>query len=533
MSAMTRKRLALAALLALAIGAFFALGWQRFLSFEALQAQHQALQEQARLHPFSSAGLFFLGYMLATALSVPGAAVLTLAAGAIFGLWWGTLIASFASSAGATLAFLSARFLLRDAVQRRYGQRLKAFNDGIARDGAFYLLTLRLLPVVPFVLINLLMGLTPIRLWTYYWVSQLGMLPGALAYVYAGTQLARIGSPQDILSPGLLGAFVLLGMLPLLARKALVWLRARRLYAAWARPRRVDYNLVVIGGGAAGLVSSYIGAAVKAKVALVERERMGGDCLYTGCVPSKALIRSARLAAEMRRAGEFGLGAASPEIDFGAVMARVRRVIQAIEPHDAPERYRQLGVECVAGSARIVSPFAVQVTAADGSVRTLTTRSIVIAAGARPLVPPIPGLDTVGYVTSDTIWQLDALPRRLLVLGGGAVGCELAQAFARLGAQVTLVELAPRLLAREDEEVSALVTERFQAEGIRVLTGCAASRFTLEEGEKTMLAEQGGRALAARLRLAAVRARARRQHRRLRTGRTGHRHHAGRHARDQ
>lgn len=488
---MLKKRLLVLVLL-LAAGIFFALGWQRFLSFDALKEQHQALQLQARLHPFASAGLFFVGYALITALSVPGAAVLTLAAGAIFGLGWGTLIASFAATAGATLAFLSARFLLRDAVQQRYGHRLHVFNEGIARDGAFYLLTLRLLPVVPFVLINLLMGLTPIRLGTYYWISQLGMLPGALVYVYAGTQLAQIGALQDILSPGLIWAFVLLGMFPLLAKQAIAWLRTRRLYARWPRPRRVDYNLVVIGAGAAGLVTSYLGAAVKAKVALIEREQMGGDCLYTGCVPSKALIRSARLAAEMRRASEFGLGAVSPEIDFAAVMQRVQRVIQTIEPHDAPERYRQLGVECVAGSARIVSPFAVQVTAADGSVRTLSTRSIVIAAGARPLVPPIAGLEEVGYVTSDTVWQLRVLPRRLLVLGGGASGCELAQAFARLGAQVTLVEVAPRLLAREDEEVSALVAQRFRAEGIRVLTGCAASRFALEEGEKIMLAEQGG-----------------------------------------
>lgn len=498
----TTRRLVLVLLPALALGVFFAFDLQRFLSFGMLKSQHQALQALVQAHPLSGAALFFLGYMLATALSVPGAAVLTLAAGAIFGLWWGTLIASFAASAGATLAFLSARFLLRDVVQQRFGQRLKPINDGMARDGALYLLTLRLLPVVPFVLINLLMGLTSIRLWTYYWVSQFGMLAGALVYVYAGTQLAQISSLRDILSPGLLWSFALLGSFPLLAKAAVAWLQVRRRYARWPRPRRVDYNLVVIGAGAAGLVGAYIGAAAKAKVALVEGARMGGDCLYTGCVPSKALLRSARLAAEVRRAGEFGLAAAAatagtapPEIDFERVMQRVRRVIQAIEPHDSVERYTRLGVECVAGEARIVSPFAVEVRAADGKLRTLSTRSILIAAGARPLVPPLAGLDQVGYVTSDTIWEVPALPRRLLVLGGGAVGCELAQAFARLGSQVTIVELAPRLLAREDAEVSALLERRFRAEGLRLLTACRATGCTLEDGAKIMLADQSGQTL--------------------------------------
>jgi pyruvate/2-oxoglutarate dehydrogenase complex dihydrolipoamide dehydrogenase (E3) component/uncharacterized membrane protein YdjX (TVP38/TMEM64 family) len=498
---MIKKRLTLAVLLALAVGAFFAFDLQRFLNLAGLQSQQQNLQALVNAYPLRSAVLFFLGYMLATALSIPGATILTLSAGAVFGLWWGTLIASFAASAGATLAFLSARFLLRDSVQQRFGQRLKSFNDGIAKDGAFYLLSLRLLPAVPFVLINLLMGLTLIRLWTYYWVSQLGMLPGALVYVYAGTQLARIDSLQRIFSPGLIWAFALLSVFPLLAKSLLGWLQRRRRYARWPQPRQVDYNMVVIGAGAAGLVSSYIGSAVNAKVALVERERMGGDCLYTGCVPSKALIRSARLAAELRRADEFGL-AALPQrqagernADFAAAMARVRRVIKAIEPHDSVERYTDLGVECVAGRARIVSPFAVEVTAADGSMRTLTTRSIVIAAGARPRVPAIAGLDQVRYVTSETIWEVRELPRRLLVLGGGAVGCELAQAFARFGSEVTVVEMAPRLLAREDEEVSALLEARFRADGVRLLSGCNASRFVLEGGESILLAEQAGQPL--------------------------------------
>jgi pyruvate/2-oxoglutarate dehydrogenase complex dihydrolipoamide dehydrogenase (E3) component len=396
---------------------------------------------------------------------------------------------SFASTVGATLAFLAARFLMRDAVQRRFGERLKAIDAGIARDGAFYLFTLRLVPLFPFFLINLLMGLTAMPAFTYYWVSQIGMLPGTIVYVLAGTELGEITSARGLFSPGLLLAFTLLGLFPLLARRALAAWSARRRYAKWPKPKRFDYNMVVIGAGAAGLVSAYIAAAVKAKVALVEKQRMGGDCLYTGCVPSKALIRSARLMAQIRRGEDYGLRDAHARVDFGVVMQRVRRVIADIEPHDSIERYKGLGVDCVQGSARIVSPYLVEVSNADGSRRMLSTRSIVIAAGARPQVPAIPGIDAVGYLSSDTLWELRELPRRLLVLGGGPIGCEMAQAFARLGAQVTLVEQGERLLAREDEDVSALVSRRFTEEGVTVLAGHAARRFMLEHGEKILVAE--------------------------------------------
>lgn len=489
---MKTNRLIILLLLAAAIAAFFAFDLGRYLSLEALKARQDSLTAFAESHPWQSAAVFFLVYTAVTALSFPGATVMTLAAGAIFGLWRGMLIVSFASSAGATLAFLAARFLLRDAVQRRFGDRLAAFNEGVRRDGAFYLFTLRLVPLFPFFLINLLMGLTPMRTRTFYWVSQVGMLAGTLVYVNAGTQLARISSLKGILSPGLLLSFALLGLFPLAARKAVDLFRARRVYAKWPRPKRFDYNMVVIGGGSAGLVSAYIAAAVKAKVALIERHRLGGDCLNTGCVPSKALIRSAKMMSQIGRASEFGLMPASVGCDFAAVMERVQRVIKAIEPHDSAERYAALGVECLAGDAKIVSPFAVQVTLADGSARTLTTRNIVIAAGARPFVPAIPGLEEAGYVTSDTLWDLREQPKRLLVLGGGPVGCELAQAFARLGSEVTQVEMAERLLLREDPEVSAMVTERFRREGIRVLTGHTAKQVRTDGAEKVMIAEHNG-----------------------------------------
>ncbi|HEV7620074.1 MAG TPA: FAD-dependent oxidoreductase, partial [Burkholderiaceae bacterium] len=457
-----------------------------------LKLRQQTLQEFTQMHPWQSAAAFFLLYTVATALSVPGAAILTLAAGAIFGLWWGMLIVSFASSVGATLAFLAARFILRDWIQQRFGNRLKSFDEGIARDGPFYLFTLRLVPVFPFFLINLLMGLTSMRAWTFYWVSQLGMLAGTLVYVNAGTQLAQITSIKGVLSPGLVFSFVLLGVFPLLAKKAIDLVRARKVYAKWPRPQRYDYNMVVIGAGSAGLVTSYIAAAVKARVALIERHKMGGECLNTGCVPSKALIRSAKLVSHIARAREFGLASATAQVDFAGVMERVQRIVKTIEPHDSAERYTGLGVECLPGDATIISPFAVEVKDAVGGIRTLTTRNIVIAAGSRPFVPPIPGLKDVGYVTSDTLWDLRELPGRLVVLGGGPIGCELAQAFARLGSKVTQIEMVERILMREDAEISALVDARFRQEGIRVLSGHKAKQFMVENGEKVMIAEHQG-----------------------------------------
>jgi len=425
------------------------------------------------------------------ALSIPGAAVMTLAAGAIFGVWHGLVLVSFASTLGATLAFLVARFLLRAPLRKRYGQRLKALDAGIERDGAFYLFTLRLVPIFPFFMINLLAGLTPLKTWTFFWVSQVGMLPGTFVYVYAGTQLARIESPGDVLSPGLITAFALIGLMPLITRWLARWLQGRRVYRGHRRPRRFDYNLLVIGAGSAGLVTAYIGAAVKAKVALVEKDRMGGDCLNTGCVPSKALIRSARLVAETRDAERYGLDRATAEFDFARVMERVQAVVRRIEPHDSVERYTQLGVDVVEGEARLVSPWEVEV---EG--RRLSARNIVLATGARPLVPPLPGLAESGYLTSETLWDLRELPRRLIVLGGGPIGAELAQCFARFGSEVTVVEMAARLLPREDADAAAEVEARFRAEGLRLATSHRALRVEPGDGERRLICEHEGREVA-------------------------------------
>ena len=481
------KRLALFALIAATVAAFFAFDLHRYFTLDFFKAQQAAIDAYYRAHPLQTATVYFAIYVAVTGLSLPGAAVMTLAGGAIFGLLWGTVIVSFASTIGATLAFLASRFLLRDWVQSKFGDKLKTFNDGVAKEGAFYLFALRLVPAFPFVAINLLMGLTPIRTWTYLWVSQLGMLAGTIVYVYAGTTLGEFR-----ISIELIAAFTLLGVFPLIAKKTLEAIKSRKVYARWPRPVHFDRNLVVIGAGSAGLVAAYIAAAVKAKVTLVEKHLMGGDCLNTGCVPSKALIRTTKLLAQIRRAREFGIKSASADFDFADVMERVQRIVKTIEPHDSVERYTSLGVECLQGEARITSPWTVEVNSSAGT-QTLTTRAIVIAAGARPFVPPIPGIEEVGYVTSDTIWELRQLPRRLVVLGGGPIGSELTQCFARLGSQVTQVEMLPRIMIREDPEISDMVMQRFRQEGINVLVSHKANSFRIENGEKILIAEHDGK----------------------------------------
>jgi pyruvate/2-oxoglutarate dehydrogenase complex dihydrolipoamide dehydrogenase (E3) component/uncharacterized membrane protein YdjX (TVP38/TMEM64 family) len=492
------KRIFIVTLIAVLVGAYFIFDLGQFLSLEALKQGQDGFAAIRADSPWLVTGAFFLLYVVVTALSLPGAVVMTLAAGALFGLVTGLVLVSFASSIGATLAFLVSRHLLRDWVQTRFGNKLGAINRGIEREGGFYLFTLRLVPLFPFFLINLVMGLTPMRTATFYWVSQVGMLAGTVVFVNAGTQLAAIDSPGDILSPALIASFALLGVFPLIARRMVEVLQRRKVYARWSdqRPKRFDRNLIVIGAGAGGLVTAYIAAAVKAKVTLIEAHKMGGDCLNYGCVPSKALIRSAKLASQMRHASRYGLTDTVPGFSFKAVMQRIHAVIAAIEPHDSVERYTGLGVEVLQGFGKLINPWTVEIALNDGGTRRLTACSIVIAAGARPFVPPLPGLDEVGCVTSDSLWdtfaQLDEAPRRLVVLGGGPIGCELAQSFARLGSQVTQVEMGARLMSREDEDVSAFARAALEADGVTVLTGHAALRCEILDGTKTLVVDQQG-----------------------------------------
>ncbi|HIF9448056.1 TPA: dihydrolipoyl dehydrogenase [Photobacterium damselae] len=480
---MDKRKLFLLGIIAAVIGIWLYFDLSQYFTLEQAKAQQLALQDTIQTHPVWASLVFFFVYVAVTALSLPGAAIMTLLGAALFGFWWSLVLVSFASTIGATLAFLFSRFILRDWVQTKFGSRLSAINDGVKKQGSFYLLSLRLIPVFPFFLINLLMGLTPIRAKQFFFVSQLGMLPGTAVYVNAGTQLGEINTLSGIISLPVLISLALLGLFPLIAKAVMNQIQARKIYQKWQKPTSFDQNMVVIGAGSGGLVSAYIAAAVKAEVTLIEKHKMGGDCLNTGCVPSKALIRAAHNMAEIQRAAEFGVSTGPIAIDFKQVMTRVQKVISKIEPHDSIERYRSLGVSCITGEAIIRSPWEVEVAG-----KIITTKNIVIATGARPLVPNIPGLQSVNYLTSDTVWSLQEQPQKLLVLGGGPIGCELAQSFARLGTKVTLVEMAPQLLIREDSDAAKLVQDSLIADGVDIKLEHKAMRFEsiVDANGKTM-----------------------------------------------
>ena len=466
-----------------AVCAFFYFDLNQLLAMEHIKREQAGLEQLLVDRPLEFVASFFIIYVVVTALSLPGAAtLLTLVAGALFGLAWGTVFVSFASSIGATLAMVIARWLFQDQVQRRFKGLLEVINRGIDKDGVFYMFTLRLVPVFPFFAINLAMAVTRMKVWQFYLVSQVGMLAGTMVYVNAGTELAKVSNAGDVVSAGLIASFVLLGIFPLLAKWMVDWLKARRVYRGFDRPRLFDRDLIVIGAGSGGLVAALIAATVKARVTLIEKNKMGGDCLNTGCVPSKTLIRSARFAHDQRHGSRLGFSDLDPDVDFSAVMARVQRVIRLIEPHDSPERYRELGVDVELGLGEVVSPWEVRVNG-----KTLTTRNIIIATGAEPFVPRIANIEQVDFLTSDSLWQLEELPERTVVLGGGPIGTELTQAFARLGSQVTQVELLPGILPREDEEFSAMVQAQLELEGVRLLAGHKATSVEVEEGRKSLV----------------------------------------------
>jgi len=485
------KKLSLLLLAAIGVGLFFFYDLNQLLTLDGLKGSMAQFDQYKAQSPFLVIGGFFLLYILVTALSLPGAAILTLAAGALFGLAQGLLVASFASSIGATLAFLVSRYLLRDTIKKRFPERLAAIDTGVEKEGAFYLFTLRLVPVFPFFLINLLMGLTAIKSWTFYWVSQIGMLAGTFVFVNAGTQLAQIDSLSGILSLDLILSFALLGVFPLIAKSLINAIKKRRVYKNYTKPKTFDRNMIVIGAGAGGLVTSYIAAAVKAKVTLIEAGEMGGDCLNTGCVPSKAIIKSAKVAQQMRQAEKYGLQNTTPQFSFKKVMARVQQVVADIAPHDSVERYTNLGVEVIKGYAKLIDPWTVEIKLNDGGTQTLTARTIVIATGARPFVPPLPGIEETGYVTSDTLWskfaKLDDAPKKLVVLGGGPIGSELAQSFARLGSNVTQIEMAERVMIKEDVEVSAFAHQSLTDSGVNILTSHQALRCEAREDKKYLV----------------------------------------------
>ncbi len=475
------------------VAAFFIFDLGQYLTLEYLKSQRQSFLDYYDANTALTLAVYFGIYVAVAALSLPGATVMTLAGGAVFGLATGLVVISFASTIGATLAFLISRFVLRDYVQTKFKDKLKTINDGMEREGDFYLFTMRLIPYIPFFVINLVMGIMPMKAWRFYLVSQIGMLPGTIVFVNAGSQLGSVESFSDVLSPGLLISFVLLGIFPLIAKKMVSYIKARKVLKQYKKPKKFDYNLAVIGGGSAGLVSSYIAAAVKAKVVLIEKHKMGGDCLNTGCVPSKALIRSAKMLSYAKRAQDFGFKKTEIEFDFSAVMERVQQVVKKVEPHDSVERYTGLGVEVKQAEAKLISPYEIEACNSQNSCERFTAKNIIIATGARPAVPSIPGLDKIDYLTSDTIWDLREQPERLLVLGGGPIGCELAQCFQRLGCEVSLVQRGARIMEREDVEISEMVASNFREEGMRVLTGHSAERFEVEGDQQFIVCKNEGK----------------------------------------
>lgn len=442
-------------------------------TIEYVKSLYASLQGVVEAYPRIAEFSFLITYILATALNLPVALLLSLLAGSLFGLWIGVIVVSLGSTLGATGSFLISRHLLREAIEGRFPSAIQKINTGIQHDGAFYLFALRLVPLFPFFVINAAMGLTKLPTSLFFLISQIGMLPATVVYVYAGTQLAHLSSINEIFPSTLALALTLIGILPIASRMTIHLLRRQRLYAPFHRPNKFDYNIIVIGGGAAGLVTSYIGSSLKAKVLLIEEDSMGGDCLNTGCVPSKSLINTADFLQKIRLHTQYGIAAATSDFSFTEVMDRVNSSVKKIEPHDSIERYTKLGVNCLVGRAKILDPFRVEVRG-----ETFTTRNIVIATGAKPMIPSIPGLSKIPHYTSDTIWTLRKQPKHLLVVGGGPIGCELGQAFRRLGTTVTIAERDSRILAKEEPEASTLIGTQLLAEGVHLMLNHELTEIT-------------------------------------------------------
>lgn len=433
-----------------------------------------------------SSFIYFGAYVAMAALSVPGALVLTVAGGALYGIFWGFVLVSFASTLGASLAFLSARFIFQEWFEKKFPAVMSKVHEGIKKEGLFYLFALRLVPIFPFFLVNIALGLSKMPLKNFFFVSQLGMMPGTLAYINAGLQISQLTSLSDVLSFKLLSSFLVLALVPWFGQFLINYFRQKKIYAPFIKnkPKNFDFDLICIGAGSAGLVSAYIGSALKAKVALIEKNKMGGDCLNTGCVPSKALIRSAHFMHDLQQAENLGFYEAKAQINFSQIMARVHKKIKSIEPHDSVERYEALGVKCFLGQAQVLDPWRVKVGA-----QVLNSRKIIIASGAEPLIPGITGLDKINFLHSNNLWELKTLPKNLLILGGGPIGCEMAQCFARLGSKVSLVEMTSRLLAAEDEKVGRFLQRELVKDGVEIFLNHEAKEFSEENGVKILLCQ--------------------------------------------
>jgi pyruvate/2-oxoglutarate dehydrogenase complex dihydrolipoamide dehydrogenase (E3) component/uncharacterized membrane protein YdjX (TVP38/TMEM64 family) len=477
-------------------------------------------------------GVFVLAYVVATVLFLPGA-ILTLGAGFAYGVAVGVPLVWIAANLGAAAAFLLGRTVARDAIAARVAAnpRFAAIDRAVGREGLKIVLLTRLVPIFPFNLLNYAYGLTRVGLRDYVTGSLVGMLPGTVMYVYLGslvTSLTELASGRASRSPGaqalywggLVAAVAVIVVLTRIARRALAEATAddeggavpsvpggpdaplvlpddeqnRTLLAqvhppGWTNPTPAGrYNLVVVGAGTAGLVSAAGAAGLGARVALVERTLLGGDCLNVGCVPSKALLAAARVAATARDGGAFGVRATGVQVDFPAVMERMRRLRATIAPNDGVPRFTRLGVDVYLGQGRFTGPSQLEV---DG--QEIAFARAVIATGARAEVPPLPGLAEAGYLTNETLFWLTELPRRLVVVGGGPIGCEMAQAFVRFGADVTLIEAGAHLLPREDPDAAAIVERRLQAEGVRLVFGASVTQVVRQDGRRVVHYSSGDR----------------------------------------
>lgn len=482
------KKIALAIFVSACIVIYFLFDIGQYASFDFIQEKRYIFSDYYNNNKLFVVIIFFVVYLLVTALAIPSATILTLLAGSIFGFWAGFIIVSFASSIGATITFLMSRFMLFEYFSSKYHKKSVAINESIEKEGHFYLLTLRLVPLVPFFMVNIVMGLTSIKTRIFYIVSQIGMLPATMIYVFTGTKLSQIDSLNDVLSVDIIIALVLLGIFPLIAKKVISIFKSRGVYKKYNRPKKFDYNLIVIGGGAAGLVSSYIASSVKAKVLLIEENKTGGDCLNTGCVPSKALINSAKVINYIKNCRKYGIKKANLKFDFADVIANVKSKIVKIEPHDSFERYKKLGVHCIKGKAQIIDPFSVKI-----NDKVFTSPKMIIATGASPFIPKFKNIDQVNYLTSDTVWNLKDLPKKLVIIGGGAIGCELGQAFARMGSNVTIIESQNNIVSKEDSEIIHYLSKSFKKDGVNIKTEHEVIGFEKNRRQQYVVCKHGNK----------------------------------------
>ena len=453
----------------IAMALVFAFGLDEWLNWETLRQHESNLKQTVAQHPVLLGALFVLVYTLVVALSLPAATVLTLSGGLIFGPLWGGGLTIIGATSGACLVFLATRSAFGDFFRKKAGARLQQFQQGFQRDAVSYLLMVRFIPVFPFFLVNIAAALTGVSFITFALTTAFGIAPGTFIYASVGNGISVVlaqGQAPDlgiIFQPEIflpLTGLGVLSLLPIFIRKIQ---QVKRLEEK--KKKLIKTDICVIGAGSGGLSVAAGAVQMGARTVLIERDKMGGDCLNYGCVPSKALLAAADAAEQARQATKFGIQTGKIKPNYQQVQAHVADVIAEIEPHDSVERFEGLGVQVLKGAARFENANTVQV----GTMRVRAKR-FVIATGSKAAIPPIAGLKKVDYLTNETLFDMPEFPTHLLIIGGGAIGVEMAQAHARLGAKVTILE-RDRLLPQMDEDVVDILREKLQSEGVECLEG--------------------------------------------------------------